>query len=201
MRRIDNMVENEIVVQQPKDIMEYGEKAAIVLKGMLEKFKEAKIVVDIAGRRYMRFEGYQAVGQFCKTSVAIEWARPVKDADKLVGFEAKANVLDSTGRVIGSAESFCGIDEPRWAKAPIFQIKSMAQTRAAAKALRNLYGWVVQMADVDATPLEEMEDVTPRGAMSRKCADCGKEVSEKIMAFSNDRFKKTVCIDCQTKYK
>ena len=39
---------------------------------------------------------------------------------------------------------------------PLFQLKSMAQTRACAKALRNVLAWVVVLAGYKATPSEEM---------------------------------------------
>lgn len=43
---------------------------------------------------------------------------------------------------------------------PLFQLKSMAQTRACAKALRNVLAWVVVLAGYAPTPAEEMEDHT-----------------------------------------
>ncbi len=44
-------------------------------------------------------------------------------------------------------------DEP----VPLFQLRSMAQTRAAAKALRNALAWVVVLAGYKPTPAEEMD--------------------------------------------
>ena len=40
---------------------------------------------------------------------------------------------------------------------PQFQLRSMAQTRAGAKALRNALGWVVVLAGYKPTPAEEMD--------------------------------------------
>lgn len=42
---------------------------------------------------------------------------------------------------------------------PLFQLRSMAQTRAQAKALRSCYAWVVVLAGYQPTPLEEMEGI------------------------------------------
>ncbi len=42
---------------------------------------------------------------------------------------------------------------------PLFQLRSMAQTRAAAKALRNALAWVVVLAGYKPTPAEEMDGV------------------------------------------
>lgn len=47
-------------------------------------------------------------------------------------------------------------DEPNWRGKPLFQLKSMAQTRACAKALRNVLAWVVVLAGYAPTPSEEM---------------------------------------------
>jgi len=43
-------------------------------------------------------------------------------------------------------------DEP----VPLFQLRSMAQTRSNAKALKNRFAWIVVLAGYSATPAEEM---------------------------------------------
>lgn len=40
---------------------------------------------------------------------------------------------------------------------PLFQLRSMAQTRACAKALRNVVAWVVVLAGYKPTPVEELQ--------------------------------------------
>lgn len=45
-------------------------------------------------------------------------------------------------------------------RVPLFQLASMAQTRANAKALRNVLSWVVVLAGYRATPAEELETIT-----------------------------------------
>ena len=63
------------------------------------------------------------------------------------GFEATAEArLVSTNQVISRAEAMCLDDEWKWEGKPLFQIKLMAQTRACAKALRNVLAWVVVLA-------------------------------------------------------
>jgi hypothetical protein len=57
----------------------------------------------------------------------------------------------------------CLNDEPNWRNKPLFQLKSMAQTRALAKALRNVMAWVVVLAGYSPTPAEEMDDVQDNG--------------------------------------
>lgn len=43
---------------------------------------------------------------------------------------------------------------------PLFQLRSMAQTRACAKAMRNALAWVVVLAGFKPTPAEELEILT-----------------------------------------
>src|SRR5262249_527648 len=45
---------------------------------------------------------------------------------------------------------------------PMFQLASMAQTRANAKVLRNVLSWVAVLAGYKPTPAEEIEDLTTK---------------------------------------
>jgi hypothetical protein len=60
---------------------------------------------------------------------------------------------------ISAAEAMCLNDEPNWKTKPLFQLRSMAQTRSCAKALRNVLAWVVVLAGYRATPAEEIQDM------------------------------------------
>ncbi|MCJ7663060.1 MAG: hypothetical protein MUO24_02330 [Desulfobacterales bacterium] len=51
-------------------------------------------------------------------------------------------------------------------KVPFFQLRSMAQTRACAKALRNVFAWVVVLAGYRDTPAEEMTGNEQPGGQS-----------------------------------
>lgn len=61
-----------------------------------------------------------------------------------IGFRARAQVLKN-GEVISCAEAECLKEEKNWESKPRFQLLSMAQTRACAKALRNCLQWVVRL--------------------------------------------------------
>ncbi len=77
------------------------------------------------------------------------------------------------GRVVGSAEAMCSRSETTWANRDDYALRSMAQTRATSKAMRQPLGFVMALAGFDPTPAEEM----PRGAAKqtspgrRKIAD------------------------------
>lgn len=128
----------------------FGRNAATVLQSIVTN---SKLIVPIQGHDYMKFEGWQAVAGFYGATVATQWVHDLPD-----GFEASAIVTDKTGRVISSAQANCSRDEPSWKSKPAFQLKSMAQTRACAKALRNVFAWVVVLAGVEPIPAEEMQE-------------------------------------------
>jgi hypothetical protein len=65
------------------------------------------------------------------------------------GWEAcvAARLLD--GRTITTAEAQCTSAEQRWRAAEDFAVRSMAETRAAVKAMRWALAWVLVLAQVD----------------------------------------------------
>jgi len=73
------------------------------------------------------------------------------------GFEATAEVRDITGTVIGHGYAECGSrGDGYWVERPDYAQRSMAQTRAIARAGRNTLDWVVVLAGYSPTPKEEM---------------------------------------------
>lgn len=139
----------------PEKEVEYAIKAAKALTTVIAN-KKRKVM--IGGEQYIEFEDWQTIARFYKCSVGIQWVKTVtdlRDKNRLLGFEARANVLRG-GEIISSAEASCMKDEKNWADKPKFQLKSMAQTRSCAKALRNVFAWVVVMAGYKPTPAEEI---------------------------------------------
>ena len=162
----------ELTVIQPKDVIAQATIAAKALKDVLDR-KPRKII--ISGREYLEFPDWQTVGYFYHTSVCTHDAVYV-EINGISGAKASASLIDDrTGLKIGSAEAYCLRDEPKWdvrAKyrwvdkkriqdgfepVPWFQLASMAQTRAASKALSNKFRWVVVLAGYSGTPAEEVD--------------------------------------------
>jgi hypothetical protein len=80
------------------------------------------------------------------------------------GYQATVEARTMAGAVVGRADAECTRDEnEKWEKAPSFQLRSMAITRASSKALRMPLGFVMKLAGYDATPAEEMEAAAARG--------------------------------------
>jgi hypothetical protein len=152
---------------RPEQVLADAASAARALKSVIDGKANP---VRMNGKTYLEFEDWQTVGRFYGVAVRVVQSKPILD-DPVEGqkprgnkgWEARAEVVNlATNQVISQAESMCGRDEPRWAAREEFQIRSMAQTRACAKALRNCLAWVVVLAGFGATPAEELPS-TGRG--------------------------------------
>jgi hypothetical protein len=142
----------------PHLVLSEATRAAKALSKVIEG-KQKKIVFN--GKTYLQFEDWQTLGRFYGVTACARATRYVEygeGEEKVRGFEATADaLLVGTNQVISSAEAMCLDDEPNWGRKPLFQLKSMAQTRACAKALRNVLAWVVVLAGYAPTPAEEMD--------------------------------------------
>jgi len=142
----------------PNIVLEEATRAAKALADVIEK-KPNKVVFN--GKTYLQFEDWQTLGRFYGVTAVARSTRFVEygEGDYAIrGFEATADaLLVSNNQTISSAEAMCLDDEPNWRRKPLFQLKSMAQTRACAKSLRNVLAWVVVLAGYAPTPAEEMD--------------------------------------------
>jgi len=135
-----------------------------------------KLYVSIKGRKHVRIEGWQALGAPLGIFARVESSERIRDGDRW-GYEAYA-VAHRMGEEISAADAECWSDEANWKGKDDFQVRSMAQTRACAKALRLALGFVMAMAGYEACPAEEMEpDEAP--ARSRPTMPKGKPMASK----------------------
>ena len=142
------------IVRPPEAVLAEAQKAAKALNEVISKKNKP---VKFNGEQYLEFEDWQTVGKFYGVVAKVTQTTPVT-LGNASGFEARAVVLHAgTGREISAAEAMCLNDEPNWKNKPLFQLRSMAQTRACAKALRNVLAWVVVLAGYKPTPAEEMD--------------------------------------------
>ena len=156
-------MENEIIeisdvkhdlsmARAPQQVLDEALKAAKALQSVITQ--KAKPVL-FNGEQYIEFEDWQVLGRFYGVTARVSQTEQVS-IDGVKGFGAKAEAIDAQGRVISAAEAMCLNDEPNWSRKPLFQLRSMAQTRACAKALRNVLAWVVVMAGYRPSVAEEM---------------------------------------------
>lgn len=206
-------MENEIstVVNQPSEMVEFGKKAANLLRDIIEK-QEDKLVIN--KKIYIQFSGWQTIAAFFGSTVAVTEVHGIVDEQKeLIGFQAEAVVINKNEKVISRAFASCSHDEPTWSKKPEFMLRSMAQTRACAKALRNVYGWVMVLAGYESTPAEEMTDEKdePISKEQQKkdieeygdylCVKCEEPISHKVAKFSITMYQKPLCYKHQKEEK
>ena len=146
-------------------IVQDAQNKADMLYNVVEK---QHLYQEIRGKKYLQLEAWQTLGKFCNVTGEIEWVKSVELWDAR-GFEARAVIkstevsIDEEGRThikvgdtIAIAESMCMNDEPNWQGKPIFQLKSMAQTRALSKAYRSCLSFIVALAGYAPTPAEEI---------------------------------------------
>lgn len=142
-----------MIVRPPEVVLAEAQKAAKALAEVVSK-KRKPVVFN--GEQYLEFEDWQTCGKFYGLTAKVVSTQFI-DYGAVQGFEAKADTIRlSDGMVISSAEAMCLNDEPNWSKKPLFQLRSMAQTRACSKSLRNVLAWVVVLAGYKPTPAEEM---------------------------------------------
>lgn len=178
--------------REPKEVLSEARKAAIALK---EVISQKKNPVIFNKEQYLEFEDWQTCARFYGLTVKVVSTAPVQFGNVL-GFEARASVIDANGREVSSADAMCLNDEDKWSMrtkyewrdrldaegkkiwdserkkyqadrvkvgeeaVPLFQLRSMAQTRACAKALRNVLSWVVVLAGYKPNVAEELDEDT-----------------------------------------
>lgn len=164
------------VVREPAHVLEEARNAAVALKHVIES-KASKVTFN--GKTYLGFEDWQTVGRFYGVTARVVRTEYCEYGGAR-GFNAVADAITSDGRIVSSAESMCLNDEDNWGTrpryqwqngkkvkvedvpVPLYQLKSMASTRACSKALRNVLSWVVVLAGYQPTPAEEMQEFDDR---------------------------------------
>jgi hypothetical protein len=149
-----------MVVQTPREQMEAAADMAKMLKDLV---KQAGLSRKLGGtKEHLEFEAWQTIARWFHCTPSTEWTKPIMAGEQIVGWEARVNVIDADGRVIGSSEGMCMADEKNWKGKPSYALRSMAQTRTAGKALRSLFAHVAVLAGYSPTPADEMDGVETR---------------------------------------
>lgn len=147
----------------PEIVLQEAARAAQALRDVIER-KCSKCVIN--GKTFLQFEDWQTLGRFYGVTVAARSTGYIEQG-RVRGYECHAEAIRADGQVISAAQAMCLDDEAKWKDKPLFQLRSMAQTRAQAKALRNVLAWVVVMAGYAPTPAEEMDGSNSRAIASR----------------------------------
>lgn len=151
--------------REPEEVLKEAAKAAAALRDVIES-KPNKVVIN--GKTYPTHEDWLTVARFFGVTVTTRETKYI-ERGRVRGYEAYAEaILASTGQVVGAGEMECLDDESKWSDKPLFQLRSMAQTRAQAKALRSIFSWVVVLAGYAPTPAEEMDGVSSGRAIASR---------------------------------
>lgn len=134
--------------ESPTEVIKRATEVAEVLKEVLVK---QQLISTIKGREHVRVEGWTLLGTMLGVFPVNIWTRKLDD-----GWEARVEARTLSGAVVGAAEAECLRSENTWKSRDDYALRSMAQTRATSKALRQPLGFVVSLAGFDPTPAEEM---------------------------------------------
>ncbi len=127
------------------------EKATALATALKRVIVDQGLTSTISGQEYVRVEGWTLLGTLLGVFPVCLWTRPMEH-----GWEARVEARTLSGAIVGAAEAQCLRSETNWANREDFAVRSMAQTRATAKALRLPLGYVIKMAGYETTPAEEM---------------------------------------------
>jgi hypothetical protein len=165
----------------PEEILIEAQQAATALQ---KRIAGKKKPVIFNGEQYIENDDWQMLAHFFNYAPKIESTEFVQYGE-IRGFKAVAVLLNErTSAVVGRGEALCLDEEDNWGtrtkyewqndprgggrkkvavgevNTPLFQLASMAQTRACNKAMSNKLKWVVSLAGYSTTPAEDMHDAT-----------------------------------------
>lgn len=148
-------------------------RAVETAKPLAQAVRDRGLAVEIQGREHVKVEGWTLLGAMLGVFPVCVWTRKLED-----GWEARVEARTRDGATVGAAEAQCTRGENQWSFEPVgrdgkklqprddFALRSMAQTRATAKALRQPLGFVMQLAGFNPTPAEEMTGTGEQGTVA-----------------------------------
>jgi len=138
--------------KKPQDLLRSATELATTVANVIN---EKKLFVNISGKKFVCCEGWTTMGALLGIFPQVE--KVVEERkDNSVKFIARVVVKTPDGRVISAAEAECSSKEQNWNGKEEFTLRSMAQTRATAKALRLPLSWIMVLGGYEPTPAEEM---------------------------------------------
>jgi len=144
---------------------------------LMEVVKARNLSVKIGQGDHLKIEAWTFLGGSCGVFVRPlpppGGLVPIVENGEKIGYTAYAEVVDvKTGQIVCAGYGQCYADEEdyskkrkdwysRWKNAKHdvvwHSVSSMAQTRAASKALSNALRWLVELAGFSGTPYDEMQ--------------------------------------------
>lgn len=136
----------------PAEIVEQATAEANVLARVINA---QKLFSTISGRRYVRIEGWTTLSAM-RGCLPREVEVMEAGDGRYIAVVELVRVTD--GVILTRASAECGgPEEATWQGRPPYARRSMAITRATAKACRVAFSWVMALSGFETTPAEEME--------------------------------------------
>ena len=136
------------------------EGAAAIANTLKDYADKQGLVAKIQGRAYAQVEAWQyagsLIGLFPMVTEVVDLS-----TEKEFRWRATVEILNNEGQVKARGTAICSNKESKRRNSDEYAICSMAQTRATGKAFRLLIGWMFKLANLEATPAEEMEQQDP----------------------------------------
>lgn len=152
----------------PKELVATATEIATTLKKIIA---DQKLSVQIQGRPYVKCEGWTSCAAMLGV-VPREVAVTEEDGVYVATVEL---VRVSDGGIVGRASAECGAPDevdkkgkPIWASRPRYARRSMALTRATAKACRLAFSWIITLGGYQPTPYEETPEGSSESAQSHR---------------------------------
>jgi hypothetical protein len=136
----------------PKATVLFATELANALAPIID---QQKMYTLIQGKKHVKCEGWLTLGAMVGILPREVEVKELPDGS----YEARVDLLNKDGRVVGGASALCGVEEQRWSKADRYARRSMAVTRATVKSYRLAFAWLIQLAGFQPTPSEEMPEV------------------------------------------
>ena len=132
----------------PVEVIQRAQAVAGALKDVLTR---QGLTQKIGNGEHVLVSGWTLLGSMLGVFPVCVWSHKLEN-----GWEARVEARTRTGEVVGAAEAMCTRDEAKWKNRDEYALRSMAQTRATSKALRQPLGFVVTLAGYNETPAEEV---------------------------------------------
>lgn len=138
-----------IRADKPAELVRFATEAANALAGVIDS---RKLYSTIQGKRFVRCEGWTTLAAMLGVT-----PHEISVTELDGAFTATVELRRLTdGQPVSRASAECGPDESTWKGRARYARRSMALTRATAKACRLAFSWIMALSGYEVTPAEEI---------------------------------------------
>ena len=165
------------VTQAPVNVLvsndptEQFQKMTAFVQVVAQQCKGPQFIADIQGKPYPTVQWWTTIGASLGMFPREVRSEKKTDDDGKMAYEAYVEVFRDD-HLITSASAICSRSEHLWANRDEYAIKSMATTRATAKAFRLGLSYLAVLAGLQPTPAEEMMGVAESDAARSEWGVC-----------------------------